>query len=469
MTRQGVALACATCAFIWFAGAARADDAEPETERWTLDRLIAAALKGPQSRAAEAATDEARGNQTEVHGMHFPSVSVTGLLAPSPEIRCLDASCSTTSPQDATVAFDGVFGRIQVSLVQPLFTFGKLSAASDASEQGVKMAESQEQSVTADVALDVAKAYYGLKLARETRWMLEEGAEMVVEALANVNTNIAAGDPEVTLQDRYRLETLEAEIEIRLSDAREAEGVALAGLRALSGEPLVDVDEAPLEAVEFEVGAAEAYAGRARDRQPEVKLASAGTEAAEDLARVESARYLPDLLLVGSVTYAGATDADNPPSAFADDPYNTASAAIALALRWTIDPMAHRGRVARAHARSRRARALLGAVRDRADFQARRAHLQVTRAHEQLATARKGERSARAWVASVLQSEAVGTVSAKDLADAYLAYFTARARSLGTIHAWNVSVFSLRRATGELTDTTAVQPASSKTPESETK
>jgi outer membrane protein TolC len=93
-----------------------------------------------------------------------------------------------------------------------------------------------------------------------------------------------------------------------------------------------------------------------------------------------------------------------------------------------------------------------------AGFQARAAHAELIRTRDQLAVARRGEKSARAWLAATLQGEAVGTVESKELADAYLAYFTARARTLEAIHGWNLAVFRLRQATGEFEAARNVQP-----------
>ncbi len=71
--------------------------------------------------------------------------------------------------------------------------------------------------------------------------------------------------------------------------------------------------------------------------------------------------------------------------------------------------------------------------------------------------ARQGEQRARGWVASVVQADAVGAASARDFADAYLAYFMLRDHLLQSIYDWNVLVSTLDRATGELSSV-AVQP-----------
>jgi outer membrane protein TolC len=77
------------------------------------------------------------------------------------------------------------------------------------------------------------------------------------------------------------------------------------------------------------------------------------------------------------------------------------------------------------------------------------AHARAVEARERLDAARDGEKSARSWVASAVQADAVGAASSKDLGDAYIAYFTLRGRVVESIYAWNVAVLTLRRAIGE--------------------
>jgi outer membrane protein TolC len=423
---------------------------------WTLDEIIAAAGRGPRAQAASELTREAKGARTEARGSRLPSLTMRGIVAPSPSIDCVDPACTETDPKDPTVALAGLFGRVELSLVQPLYTFGKLDAAAEASSHAIRAARSLEDATAAEVAIEAARAYFGLKLARETRLMLEDGEERLTRALARVNEQLAAGSPDVTLQDRYRLETLGAEVGIRLADARAGEAGAIAAIRVLTGDPVAEIDDRPLEAIEHRAASEAAVVDRARARRPEVRAAVAASLAAGELARLESARLWPDLVLLGSLTLARANGVDDAPSAFANDPYNTESAAAALGLRWSFDPFAQRGRVQQARARSRRAAHMVEAAGRQATYQAHRAYVELERTRDRLAVARKGERSAKAWLASALQSEAIGAVETKDLADAYLAFFTARGRTLEAINDWNLAVYQLRRALGEFTATSGV-------------
>ena len=415
--------------------------------KWSLEEVIAAAQKGPRAQAAAELTNVARGASVEASGTRGPVLSMRGIVAPSPDINCVDVACTETDPSDPSVTLSGVFGRVELSIAQPLFTFGKISAARAASAYAITAAKSLERSTANTVAMEAARAFYGLKLARETLWMLEDGQERLTKALARINRELSAGSSDVTLQDRYRLETLGAEVEIRLADATEAESVALAGLRILAGDVSVDIDDEPIAAIVFSLGPKPTVVAHAVETKPEVAAASAAKGVGEELARLESANYWPDLLLVGSLTLAKASSVDEAPSAFANDPYNTVSGAAALALRWQIDPLAQRGRVAQAKARSRRAAHIAAAAKKQASFQAHETYASVERAGKRLAIAKRGERSAKAWLASVLQAEAVGTINSKDLADAYLALFTARGRTLEATRDWNLAVFEMRQIT----------------------
>ena len=154
--------------------------------------------------------------------------------------------------------------------------------------------------------------------------------------------------------------------------------------------------------------------------------------------------------MVGGASIARAQGVDDPPSAFANDPFNATRAELALALRWNIEPAMQAARVDRTRAELTRGQELARAARVGVEFAVRDAYNRAEQAAARLEAARLGEKSARGWVASVLQADAVGTASSRDLADAYLAYFTLHSRVLQSAYEWNVALAALARATGEL-------------------
>lgn len=420
--------------------------------RLTFPQVVARAQANPLARAAREKTHAAEAQADEAHAARWGKLQVTSFLAPSPRIKCDDPTCTSTSPKDVTINVAGVFGGVKVEVVQPLYTFGKLSSISEAAHQAAEAAQLSENVVAGNLVELSAKAYYGLKLARELVWMLEDGLDEITKGQKQLEEKLAEGSPDVTIQDKLRLETLRAEVEARLTEAHEAEATALAGLRALVGDDTIDIDEEQLEAVAFDLGAnADDYVARAASGRSDLRAARHGAQAAAAMADFQRAQWWPDLVVVGGVNFAAAQGVENAPSAFYNDPFNTLGAQLGLALRWTLDPASQRARVRKADADSRRADALVAAANLGATLEVRRAYAKALQAKKRLESTEKGEKAAKGWVASVLQADAIGVISAKDMADALVAYFTLKGRVLQTTFDWNLATVSLRRAVGEFT------------------
>jgi outer membrane protein TolC len=432
--------------------AAEAPEAAAEPPAGTVLSLAdatARALAGPRNQMARSDTDAARARLDEAGAQRLPRGTLTGFFTASPEINCDDVDCTRTSPEDFSLDFAGVFGGAKLDLVQPLYTFGKIGAARSAARDGVTAQSALEDAAAGDVAVDVARAYWGVKLARELGWMLDDGIERIEAATKTLDDELAQGKSGVTVQDRQRIQTLLAEAKIQRAEARQGEVIALTALRVLTDVADADVDDAELASVDAPLPDPATAAARAEAGRPEVRAATAGASAYAHLAELEAAYYLPDLALVGSVEVNRAQGADNPPSAYANDPFNRTTAGLALVLRWQLDPWTTRAKTARARAQARRARQQADLARDGAELDARTAQGEAATAKDRVAAAIDGEKAARAWVAAVLQNQAVGTVEAKELADAYIAWFQMSARKLSAIFQWNVAVVRLQRATGE--------------------
>ncbi len=429
---------------------ASATVAHAEPKRLTLDELIARSQDGARARMAHRDTEGASARADEAKAARLPKLTATAFLAPSPEIGCTDAACTTT--EDFAVRLSGAFGGGSLQIVQPLFTFGKLAAARDAANAGVAAQRALEDVTAGELAVEAARAYYGLKLARELVAMLDDGVYEIEDARTRLNERLAEGDSEVTIQDRQRLEVLLAEAKIQLTEARSAEGAALAGVQAIADDE-IDIDADPLVAVELDLGDAAGYVERAETSRPEVRAAKAGARAASELVDLEDSNYWPDLALVGSLGITRAQGVEDPPNDIYSDPYNTTTAGVALVLRWNIEPWTTHARVAKARSAERKAAELVELAGIGASLEAKTAWTEASQARDKVKASEEGETAARAWLASVLQADAIGTASSKDLADAYIAWFQMRARLATATFQWNVATVRLSRATGEFTAT----------------
>lgn len=415
----------------------------------SLSQALERAAQNPLARAAREQRRAAEAQAAEARAARFPRVNLTAFGAPSPDIDCVNPDCTITTPTEVQLRFEGVFGGARLEVLQPLFTFGKLDSAIAATAHAADVQAALGDATVEDIALETARAYFGVGFARELALMLAEGIEQIQKSKESLMTRLERGEPEVTVQDRLRLETFEAELQIRASQVREKEAIALSGLRALVGEPNADTEPAAFEPVSIELALIDKYLTRAREARAEVRAARHGVLALSERTALEQARWFPDLALTGGATVTRATGVDDAPSAFANDPFNATRAEVALLLRWSFDA-SQWARVERARADQSRGGALLEVAETAAEFKVREAHHQALEARARVAAARLGAKSARGWLASVAQADAVGAASTRDLADAYLAYFTLQSRTIESTYEWNVAIAALGRATGTL-------------------
>ena len=274
-----------------------------------------------------------------------------------------EANCITTnaSPSHSTLDYltqiAGAYSRADLKLVQPIWDFGKISDSVSAAEAGVAMTTGRQSSARADVELNVRKTYWGLKLARELRSMLEEGEDYLDSAQKKIEKELAGGTGNATITDRLRLRTVRTEIEVRLLEAKRQEEIARRALRALvgfvSGDGL-DVDDDDFEALDAPERPLAYYEEKARQSRPEARTLDYAVRAKRALADLEHHRLYPDLVLIGQLSVAYAPTIDSPQNAFANNPFNGYGGGIAAAIEdaarlrpqagpWRPDPRRDRG------------------------------------------------------------------------------------------------------------------------------
>jgi outer membrane protein TolC len=416
-------------------------------ERLDLATLLLLAKKNPQVEVARTGADGARAKEDEVSLSWTPHIEITVVGGPSPEIRCSPSpqNCTQTTPTETRIGFGGVLFRIDGTAYMPIYTFGKISAGTRAAEAGVRAADALVGAAEGQATLDAARAYYGVKLAREILLMLDDGLEQLDAELERITTALAKGSADVTESDRHRLKAVRSEIEARQSEARRGERIALSGVKFFAGSDDADVDEPPLAAVEATLPTREEARARALGR-PEKRAADAAVVAMGELVNVEKARWFPDIVALAQGTFARSSSTDDPSNAFYADPFNVSGITAGVALRWTLDPATRPAKIAQARADEAKARATASLATIGLAVEADKAWAEAVDARDRLAAARRGEKEARAWMASILQSLAAGLGDPKDLTDALLLYFTTRARVLQATFDWNVGVIALNRA-----------------------
>jgi len=440
-------------------------------KKMTLPQLLDQARAAyPGLRANAAATEAMQANVSEAWRYWLPSGDLLSLFGPSPDIKCRanglpntmglsdkdfrEQNCVSTSHGEASVnalSFSSIFTRTEIRIIQPIWDFGKISAGLAAARAGVDVSREKEAGARADLELNVRKAYYGRKLARELIDTLEEGSGYLDDGQKRIDSDLAKGTGTTTVTDKLRMRTVRAEVDARMLEAKRLADMARDGLRALLGPDApadIDVDDEPLDPVELKTRPVTYYEDQARFNRPEVRLLDHAVRAKRALADLERRKEYPDLVILGQATLAYAGGVDNPQNAFVSHYFNSTGVGFGAALRMQLDlgPKLARADRTRAEADEveyRRGESLGGII-----FEVRKAYSELTEAQARTEAVHKGEKAGKAWISAVAQNFTVGLAEARDLSDALVAFFQMRARYLQSVYDLNIAASALARATG---------------------
>jgi HAE1 family hydrophobic/amphiphilic exporter-1 len=359
----------------------------------------------------------------------------------------------TTSPEARLqdVSWGRVFTRTEVKLIQPVFDFGKISAGIRAAEAGVGVSRQKEAGALQDIELNIRKAYYGLKFARDVIDMLDEGSSYVDDAIKKLEKDLENGTGNVSVTDKLRMRTVRAELDGRILEAKRLQGLARESLRTLLGPEApsdLDVDDDPFEPPEIKERQVTYYEDLARQSRPEVRLLEYAVKAKSALADLERRKEYPDLVIIATGVFALAQTVDDPQNAYYNHFYNSRAAGLAAAVRMQLDlgPKIARARRTEAEAMEithRRSEALGGIL-----LEVRKTYAETTEAVSRVAAMEKGQKAGKAWISAVAQNFAVGLAEARDLSDALVAFFGMRTRYLQAVFDLYVARSSLSRAIG---------------------
>ena len=182
-----------------------------------------------------------------------------------------------------------------LSGVVPLYTFGKIETALAAAEANVRVSEWDMEKWRQQMRMDVRRAYYGLQLARDAKYVVEDAKGRLDKGIQGIREKIARGDPNVGDVDRLRLETFRQEITAQSLQAPKNEAYALAALRFMTGvQTSFDIVDEPLKPPDRPLVAIVQYLEAARVLRPDVNMARAGVVARKRLVEYNRAKLFPD-------------------------------------------------------------------------------------------------------------------------------------------------------------------------------
>jgi HAE1 family hydrophobic/amphiphilic exporter-1 len=421
--------------------------------------------------AARRNIEAARHTRNEQIFLRLPSADVSGYLSWSPNIKCKTTEefaaegkagqlggpnhCTETNVAQTLnsstiqnyLPFYGALVNLGIRITQPLYTFGKLTAAWDLGQTGVDIAAAQSDAARLDHQMNVLRAYFGLKTARAALETVHEGHDQVIKWVKQIDSDVEAGRGSASEIDLMRLKVAESQVELVLIDLERTVDSTLAALRYFAQDATVDIDDSELAVWHDEREPLDHYLDAALRNRPELKVMRATGEGARLFKKLRIAEMLPSFGLLVNFGYGYAGGVQDPNHGFMSR-MNFLGVGAGLGMTWGLDLGPKVARLQRAIADvnifEARKKELLGG----GALEIERAHNDVREAQRRLKTAEVAERRARGWLQGIKQSVDVGTAEGRDMHDALRTYFDQHVAVLRAVNDLNVACGARRRVSG---------------------
>ena len=433
--------------------AQRCSAAETVSAKLVLDLkecIRRAIVTAPELGEAQADIDQTAAKLAEAGSHRYPQIEFIGLTGPVPQARGNQVSSPDSIDQTDRWTW---FERGDATLIQPLYTFGKIAENMKAAGHGIEVDRAKKEQRRNEVALKVKEYYYGLLLARELKEVVLEVRESLDKARDKAQKLLDKGSANVEELDIYKLDAFNGEVGKYLAEAQKGESLALFALRSRMGIPAdreLDIATERLVYEEEKSEALPAYLETARLKRPEYRQIREGLRARSALVEAARAAWYPDIFLAGYLSAAHSEGRDRVSNPYVPDQFNHLWGGVALGLKWKLDFGITGAKVAGEQAQYNRLLSTSEYAEANIPLQIRKFYLELQEAGKSIEATRTAYSHAKKWVVAALANFDFGIGPAKEIFDALQNYARMRAAYFQSIYNYRIAQANLDYATGEV-------------------
>lgn len=439
-------------AAIFAATAGAAEQPAASTRQYSLEECLGLALqKAPELGEAQADIDQTASKLEEARSYRYPQLDLLGLVGPAPQARRQDIFPTINTDKRFSAGDLTWFSSADATLIQPLYTFGKITENMKAATHGIEVDRARKQQRANEVALKVHEYYNGLLLARELKEVVLEVRESLTRARDKAQKLLDEGSESVDQSDIFKLDAFNGEAAKYLEEALKGERLALAALKTRIGLPLdapFDIDQQRLPTPATALPPFDELVAKARARRPEFRQISEGLQARAALVEAARANYYPDIFLGGMFSWAFADDRDRIRNPYLTDRFNHTNGGVALGARWKLDFGITGAKVAGEQAQYNRLQNTRIFAENNIPLQIRKYYLDAQEAEQGAAAAKAAYGNAKKWAVTALANFDFGVGPARDIFEALQVYSRMRAAYFQALYNHAIARASLDYATG---------------------
>lgn len=347
----------------------------------------------------------------------------------------------------------GPFFRVNLKVVQPLYTFGRLDSLERAALEGLGAREAQRELTLQEVTQLVVKSYWSLAAATKAFDVAGELRESFYELLDEVEKRLDDEDSEIDDGDLLEVKSNVYRIEKVYEDARENRRRAGVALRALMGagddEEIVTVREAP-PILKMDTAGFDALLSERGVAHKQLEALEAAARALASKVALTRAEKKPLVFLAAGAGHASAPNRTDQTNPFVADDFNYSRVGAQVGIRWNANFYKNNLAVEEAE---REYEALLEktkALRTKLTVEASDRFGRAARNRALLGAARTSLSASKSWLRLSVDNWELGLGEVGKLLDAYQAYYEMKGIEIEMEREYNLSLAEVAAAMGDV-------------------
>ncbi len=347
----------------------------------------------------------------------------------------------------------GPFYRLELRLVQPLWTFGRLDATETLAREGLATQKARSALTGQNVAYDASRAYWSLAAAAAGEAIARNMRRDFDQLQREVEKRVDDESSGVSDADLFEVRTSSYSIDRLFLDALELRRTAADALRVvlnLPGEDEPALVHEPPPIVEFDEAGAAAVAARAVEAHPEVRAMVAATGVLAAKVELQRRSRNPVFFLAAGVGFANAGNRDEQDNPWVNDEFNYTRIGAEIGLNWDANLYRKEIDVSEALAEQRVLLEQLEVLRSKVGVETRRGLRQVQRTRALLDSARTALKAAKSRLRLVLDNWETGLGEVGKVIDAYEKYYRLRVEEPQREYDLNVALARLGFVLGDV-------------------
>lgn len=345
----------------------------------------------------------------------------------------------------------GIYTRLRISGVQPVFTWGAVGKAIEAAELGIKAVQQQSNITLNELELQLSELYYSYVFALEIERLLKDAEDKMGEIERAMERQEEENPAELDESDVFKFQVFKAQFGIQKEEViRNLEFVSQTWNYALRNEDgkVFEPKTRFLDPLYSELPEINYFQNSAMVNRPELKAIDYTQDGLNMYINALKAKNLPGLYLGFTTTFASTPIRPRQPNPFIRTPENTFNTAVGLTIRQNLNFFQARTSLERSRLEVKRLEFIEDAARDGIMIELNDSFRIAAISKAKVQRTQEALKIAKEWLRSEQLDYDLGFGESKDLIDAVRQELELRLEEKQSIFEYNQAMAKLNKSAG---------------------